>query len=151
MRYWGYFTAKLAGAAATLYGLLLLIDSIWPAEKNPPLIAPLRDGPELLGYNLLMMGWFLMCVGAVVLIVHDQRRRCRICLRRLRMPIETGSWGRMLFLGRPRIEYICPYGHGTLKEEELQISGREAPVWTPNSDDLWDDLCASSKESDKES
>ena len=51
------------------------------------------------------------------------------------MPIETGSWSRMLQFGRPRIEYICPYGHGTLKEDELQISGLENPEWTPHSDD----------------
>ena len=64
-----------------------------------------------------------MCAGVLYLIIWDQRYRCRVCLRRLRMPIETGSWGRMLQFGRPRIEYICPYGHGTLKEDELQISG----------------------------
>jgi hypothetical protein len=52
----------------------------------------------------------------------------------------------MLQFGRPRIEYICPYGHGTLKEEELQISGLENPEWTPHSDDLWEELCASAKE-----
>ena len=43
------------------------------------------------------------------------------------MPIETGSWSRMLQFGRPRIEYICPYGHGTLSEDELQISGLGKP------------------------
>jgi hypothetical protein len=65
------------------------------------------------------------------------------------MPVETGSWGQMLELGRPRIEYICPYGHGTLKEEELQISGLENPEWTPHND-LWDELCASSRGKDKD-
>ena len=67
--------------------------------------------------------WFLLCCRHLYLIIWDQRYRCRVCLRRLRMPIETGSWSRMLQFGRPRIEYICPYGHGTLKEDELQISG----------------------------
>jgi hypothetical protein len=62
------------------------------------------------------------------------------------MPVETGSWSRMLQFGRPRIEYICPYGHGTLREDELQISGRETPEWDPGSEDLWDELCAASKE-----
>ena len=61
------------------------------------------------------------------------------------MPVETGSWSRMLQLGRPRIEYICPYGHGTLRQEEIQILGLETPRWdgTP---DLWKDLCAASKD-----
>ena len=60
---------------------------------------------------------------------------CRVCLRRLRMPVETGSWSRMLQFGRPRIEYICPYGHGTLREDELQISGLENPEWKAHSGD----------------
>ena len=29
----------------------------------------------------------------------------------------------MLRLGRPAMEYICPYGHGTLNIEELKIAG----------------------------
>ena len=48
-------------------------------------------------------------------------------------------------LGRPRIEYICPYGHGTLTEEELQISGLDNPEWTERGD-MWDELCAASKD-----
>jgi hypothetical protein len=54
----------------------------------------------------------------------------------------------MLQFGRPRIEYICPYGHGTLREDELQISGLENPEWTPHSDDMWEELYAASKETD---
>ncbi|MGD0499644.1 MAG: hypothetical protein ABSC23_14550 [Bryobacteraceae bacterium] len=66
-------------------------------------------------------------------------------------PVETGSWGSMLLSGRPRIEYICPYGHGTLTEEELRISGIRMPEWTAHDGSLWEELCASGKESDKES
>jgi hypothetical protein len=120
-----------------------------PASK--PDLKALNDGITRLWFNVAMMGWFLLAAGFAYLIVWDQRYRCRTCLRRLRMPIETGSWGRMLLLGRPRIEYICPYGHGTLKEDELQISGRATPEWTPQSDNPWDELCASlSKDDDKE-
>jgi hypothetical protein len=150
MRYGAYFAGKLGAAAAALYGLLWLINGIWPVERNPPDLAPLRDGPQLLGYNLLLLGWSVLAVGIVTLIVIDQRRRCRTCLRRLRMPVETGSWGRMLLFGRPRIEYICPYGHGTLKEDELQIYGSETPEWTRNSRDPWEEFCASGKESENQ-
>jgi hypothetical protein len=52
----------------------------------------------------------------------------------------------MLQLGRPQIESICPYGHGTLREEELQISGLTNGEWTPHSDDIWDELCAPGKD-----
>ena len=207
MRYWAYFAAKVAIAAAALYGLIVVLNRAWPspprvlprfysyrltriprrvpgrtdtapegagqgvagsvvsilapdgpgapaqmlpADSGNPLpaqagVRPPRFGYDL-GYTLAVMAWFLLCTGVAYAIVWDQRYRCRVCLRRLRMPIETGSWSRMLQFGRPRIEYICAYGHGTLKEDELQISGLENPEWTPHSDDLWEELCASSKE-----
>jgi hypothetical protein len=147
MRYWAYFAAKAAAAAAVLYGLLWLINGIWPAEAHPPAIAPLRDMQKILAYNIVVGAWFLLCFAALFLIVWDQRRRCRTCLRRLRMPVGSGSWGGMLLLGRPSIESICPYGHGTLKEDDVQISGVRNPEWTAHGDDLWEELCATSKDS----
>ena len=53
------------------------------------------------------------------------------------------------FLERPQIEYICPYGHGTLREDDLHISGMSAAEWTPHSDDIWAELTAPGKESDR--
>jgi hypothetical protein len=150
MRYWSYFAAKLAIAGALLYSLLALLNWSWPPAPRLFTYVPPRFGYDL-GFTLAVLVWFLLCTGTVYLIVWDQRYRCRVCLRHLRMPIETGSWSRMLQFGRPRIEYICPYGHGTLREEELQISGLENPEWTAHSDDLWEELCASSKESGDQS
>ena len=150
MKYWVYFIAKIAVVAVPLFGLRLLLDVIWP--PLPSVYAnfkPSRFAYDL-PYTLAVLIWFLLCCGALSLAVWDQRYRCRVCLRRLRMPVETGSWSRMLQFGRPRIEYICPYGHGTLKEEELQISGRETPEWKPGSEDFWEELCASSKETGRE-
>jgi hypothetical protein len=89
--------------------------------------------------------WFLFSAGLLYLCILDQRYRCRVCLRRLRMPIETGSWGRMFMLGRPRTEYICTYGHGKLNVDELQISGLENPEWTPH-EDMWEELVAASRD-----
>jgi len=146
MRYWAYFAAKLAVAAGALYGVLLLLGKHLPKEGTDPR-SPLGQGTDKLLVNVALMGWFLLCAGVLYLIVCDQRYRCRVCLRRLRMPIETGSWGKMLQFGRPRIEYICPYGHGTLKADELQITGLANPEWTPHSDDIWDEIAAASKES----
>ena len=145
MRYWSYFVAKLVTAAAALYGLLAALNWIWPPAPLLFTYLPPRFGYDL-GYTLAVLLWFLLCTGALYLVIWDQRYRCRVCLRRLRMPVETGSWSRMLMLGRPRIEYICTYGHGTLKENEFQISGLESPEWTPHSDDMWEELCASGKE-----
>jgi hypothetical protein len=149
MRYWAWLAAKFAVAAVPLYGLLALVSSLFPERpKYASDLWPLETGDQALLSNLALMGWFLTCVGVFYLILWDQRHRCRVCLRRLRMPVATGSWSSMLQLGRPRIEYICPYGHGTLRQEEVQILGPEAPQWdqTP---DLWQDLCAASKDSER--
>jgi hypothetical protein len=146
MRYWGYFVAKLVAAGSILYGLLALLNWWFPPERPYFNYLPPRFGYNL-PYTLLVMIWFLLVTGAVHFTIRDQRYRCRVCLRRLMMPVETGSWSLMLQFGRPRIEYICPYGHGTLREDEVvQISGSENPEWTPHSDDFWDELCASSKD-----
>jgi hypothetical protein len=109
-------------------------------------LAPLSHAGQYLAINLAFMLWFLFGAGMLYLVVYDQRYRCRVCLRRLRMPVETGSRGFMLQMGRPRTEYICPYGHGTLKQEEFQTSGLENPEWTAHSGDMWDELYAASKQ-----
>jgi hypothetical protein len=150
MRYWAYFAAKLAVAAGVFRGLLALLNWKFPPEPQylhgVPFVPP-RFGYDLT-FTLCVLIWFILGAVTLKFIILDQQHRCRVCLRRLRMPVETGSWSYMLQLGRPRIEYICPYGHGTLKEEELQISGLEDPEWTPHSDDIWEELAASGKEPD---
>jgi hypothetical protein len=149
MRYWAYFVAKLTVAAGVLYGVMGLLDKYLPKEGSDAW-APLGQGFDKLIVSSVFMLYFLLCAGVLYLIVRDQRYRCRVCLRQLRMPIETGSWGRMLQFGAPRIEYICPYGHGTLKADEVQISGLSTPEWTANSDDIWNELAAASKASGDE-
>lgn len=139
MKYWAYLFAKLAVAGAALVGCWLLYISYFP----PPDIrvnnvsAPFTHD---LNYTLVVLLYGLISVGVFYLVIWDQRYRCRTCLRRLRMPVETGSWESMLRFGKPKIEYICPYGHGTLKVHEVQITGHEAPDWTPNDGDIWKEL-----------
>ena len=148
MRYWGYFAAKLAVGGGVMYGLLKWLDWSMPLEPCFFDYCPPRF-PYNLTYTLLVGAWFLLCCGVLYISILDQRYRCRVCLRRLRMPIETGSWSRMLLLGRPQIEYICTYGHGTLKQPELQISGHENPEWTQHAE-YWEELCAGAKDEDAE-
>lgn len=114
-------------------------------ERTAREVAPLEHAGDYLAINLALMVWFILAAGTFYLIVRDQRYRCRVCLRRLRMPVETGSRGFMLQLGRPRVEYICPYGHGTLKQEEYETSELENPEWTSSSGDMWEDLYAASR------
>ncbi|MEI9972647.1 MAG: hypothetical protein WDO73_11635 [Ignavibacteriota bacterium] len=126
MRYWAYLAGKVVVAAAPLYGLLVLLERSFPG-------APQGAWPRLHNMSNELAGLPLdarlvsTLHRALYVIVWDQRRRCRVCLTRLRMPIETGSRSYMLQLGRPTVESICPYGHGTLSQDELQITGRDTP------------------------
>jgi len=146
MRYWAYLAGKVALCAALMYGLLRWLNASWPFPPPFHNYAPGRFLYDL-PYTLVAGLWFLSSCGLLYLCIRDQRYRCRVCLRRLRMPVETGSWSRMLFMGKPRIEYICPYGHGTLTLAELQISGLENPEWNAHGE-IWDELFASARDSD---
>ena len=56
------------------------------------------------------------------------------------MPVETGSWANVFMLGQPRVASICPFGHGTLTEEELHLGGRPPSDWQPHADNIWKEL-----------
>jgi hypothetical protein len=56
------------------------------------------------------------------------------------MPVASGSWGNMVTFGRPHTEWICPFGHGTLSVEELQITGSQPADWQPHDDNIWKEL-----------
>lgn len=137
MRYWAYLVAKVGVAGAFLYGLRKLIALALP---KPDVFLDLRPDPFAhdLSYTFVMLLFTLFALGVLWGIAWDHRYRCRTCLRRLRMPVLTGSWTHVLF-GAPRTEYICPYGHGTLKVAELQITGHQNPDWQPH-EDIWKEL-----------
>ena len=127
--------AKLALAGVFLFGLRWTLAYLFLPPKSE--FMPRPFGQDL-GYTFLMLLYSLVVVGVIWLAIWDQRYRCRTCLRRLRMPILTGDWTHIL-LGRPRTEYICPFGHGTLKVEEVQITGHQGPDWQPH-EDMWKEL-----------
>ena len=138
MRYWGYLAGKLVLVGVFILGLRLIVSYLPQPELFHGVQGPLGRN---LGYTLLIMFLWMVATGMVWLAIWDQRYRCRTCARRLRMPIATGSWTNLLQLGRPRTEYICPFGHGTLKVEELQITGHSEPDWQPH-EDIWKELLA---------
>jgi hypothetical protein len=140
LRYWGFLLLKFAAAAFVSTFALWFLNLFWWPHTRLFHLNMSRFSFDL-GYTTLAYVWFLFSYGLFYLAIWDQRLRCRTCLRRLCMPIETGSWGYMLQLGRPQIEYICPYGHGKLNVEEVQISGTVSPEWTEHGD-MWEELLA---------
>lgn len=138
MRYWGVLFAKLLVAGVVLYGIWLGMNATYTPpvhlvrHRLPPFPHDLNWTTRLFLYNLLVQ-------GTLVAIVIDQRYRCRTCGRRLRMPVPSGRYGQMLLLGRPKTEYICTYGHGTLKVPELHFSGIELNEWKRH-EDMWSEL-----------
>ncbi len=140
VRYWGFLTLKVALSCAIAAVFLCEINYSWYPHDPIPVINDTYFGRDLL-YTSLTGLVFLLLAGLLYLSGLDQRYRCRVCLRRLRMPIEKGSWGRMLFFGRPKMEYICIYGHGTLKVPEIQVLGIENSEWKQQGD-IWSELFA---------
>ena len=144
MKYWGLLAGKLAAAALLLAGLWRVLLLFRPVPER----YFGRYTPEPFWFDLrwtfAVLVFGLLCVGAAAAIFIDQRYRCRTCARRLRMPVLTGSWSNMLLDGRPRTERICPYGHGSLKNEEVQIDGLQPPSWKRNGD-IWEELTGGEK------
>ncbi len=143
MRYWGIFLLKLGA-------IYLLIRGIWLAlvALLPPPAAFLYHHFRPFGHDLrwtaIILVLFLLACGLLYSAVWDQRFRCRTCGRRLRMPVLRGSYSRMLQEGRPKFEYICPFGHGTLSVPGIKFQGREPSDWKANKG-LWEHLIAADR------
>jgi hypothetical protein len=139
MKYWLYLIAKLAVAIAFFRGLWLVLEVALP---KPPMFRGFyqynRFGQDL-PWTTAIFVYLLMIAGVIALIFWDQRYRCRACLRRLRMPVEHGEWDKIFRMGAPRVEYICPFGHGTLNVPELKFNGGEKDDWRAH-EDLWKEL-----------
>jgi hypothetical protein len=150
MKYWAYFAAKLAAATGVMRLVWLALVRLTPDTPADRYYWEVyhkgRFGHDLTWTFTVLLFWLLFA-GLVYLAVWDQRRRCRVCLRRLRMPVERGSWTHLFLIGPPRTEYICPYGHGTLAVPEVHLSGTETPNWQPHGDDIWKELSSLDKKS----
>src|SRR5947209_5031418 len=92
VRYWGYLLLKLALVSGVASVFLCEINYSWRPREFLLRINSTFFAKDL-WYTSLVGLWFLGVLGLLSLVVWDQRYRCRVCLRRLRMPIERGSWG----------------------------------------------------------
>lgn len=143
MRYWGIFVLKLSGIALLIVGLWRSLLLLLPAP-SAFLYQHFRPFGRDLTWTVVILLVFLLATGLVYLAVLDQIFRCRKCGRRLRMPVLRGSYSRMLQEGRPKFEYICPYGHGTLSVPGTHFHGRDPRVWQANKG-LWETLLAADR------
>ena len=138
MRYWGYFIGKLAVAAGVMYGAWLLMLAMLP---EPVVFMKVRMGgaAQDLTWTFAYLFYWLGCTAILFLVVWDQRRRCRTCLRKLRMPVHSGNWGLALLFAPPKTESICPYGHGTLVSPDTHTSTAQPTNWAEHGD-MWEEL-----------
>lgn len=127
MKWWALLAAKGMVLIGLHVALILWVNGFFPKAYM---------GKDL-GYTFALMGVdmfvFVLGYGAWM----DQKYRCRTCLKRLRMPVERGNWGHATLFAPPQLEWICPYGHGTMKQEEIQLSGARADEWLKNDDNFW--------------
>lgn len=89
---------------------------------------------------------FLFLLASIAVVwwsLVDQTLRCVHCLRTLRMPLDRGTVGSILF-DLPGSEYICSHGHGTLYLPAPTSARLQEPTWTPPSG-LWHELVFSNK------
>ncbi|HTC33651.1 MAG TPA: hypothetical protein VK724_09775 [Bryobacteraceae bacterium] len=138
VKYWAYLLLKLAAAGVVMRVVWLAIVAAFRGTIAYPAFEQKPFGHDL-GFTTAMLLYFLACFGVLHLIIWDQRYRCRTCLRRLRMPVAAGSWPNMFLIGQPRTEYICLYGHGTLKVPEVQFTSKSTD-WESHGDDIWKEL-----------
>ncbi len=138
MKYWGFLLLKLVAGALVMLVVWSAIVVSFRGTLDNTLYGQRPFGHDL-GFTSAMLLFFLACFGVLHLIIWDQRYRCRTCLRRLRMPVSAGSWPNMLLFGQPRTEYICLYGHGTLKVPEVRITTKSSD-WERHGDDIWKEL-----------
>jgi hypothetical protein len=143
MKYWAFFAAKLLVVWGIAVALKKALRAVIPVAES---VTKFGHQPFMhdLTWTTAMMFYTVACIGLVYLAILDQRYRCPKCLSRLRMPINTGSWGEATIFGPPKTEYICPFGHGTMKERELQITGREKADWVEHGD-IWEELESSGR------
>ena len=138
MKFWAYFVAKSAAALGVLCFVWLSLDRLIP-DPQPFLRYRVGRFAQDLPWTTAILVFWLLSIGIFALIIWDQRRRCRVCLAKLRMPVEHGSWSMATIFSPPRTESICPFGHGTLNVPEIQSTGHNPPEWHTN-EDIWTEL-----------
>jgi hypothetical protein len=122
---------------ARTVAILLGFGILWAIFMDRSVQHLFMDGSNFVlpffSWTFLLASW-----GATFWCLRDQQHRCRVCCTELKMPVNSGRWS-SLVLDRPRTEYICPYGHGTLYVPGTRLLDIDAVNWTSH-DDIWREL-----------
>jgi hypothetical protein len=145
IRYWGWLLIKLALTILAVGAFWTLASWLLPPAPSGLLANWPRFGSDL-SYTFAVafsaiLGFLLGWLAAV-----DQVYRCRICVRRLRMPRSEGNYSHTLLGGTPFTEYICTYGHGKLYVPEVHVSSSRALRWVGYGS-LWENLMQAERRS----
>jgi hypothetical protein len=129
-RWWMFFAVKTVLIVATCF--LVSLEGTRRAFLVFTGVVPPFAGPVctwlFLVTTILALSWSL----------HDQCRRCRICLKRLGHQAYVGAPASLL-LGWSGTELVCSQGHGMLHVPEMPASWLDMEHWTPL-DDSWKPL-----------
>lgn len=132
-RWWLFFTGKTV--------LLIAICFVASLEGTRRALIFFTGGVP--AYAGAISSWFLLVttVLAVTWSLHDQYRRCRMCLKRLELESYVGAPARLL-LDWWGTELACSQGHGLLHVPEMKASWLEEDHWI-QLDESWKSLFAS--------
>jgi hypothetical protein len=121
-RWWGFFAAK---------AFLLLMIAFVAALQLTRYVSVLLTGAVQPMSNVFSMWVFLvLAIGGLSWTIHDQRRRCRICLRRLGLAVHVGCPGYTLLDAWAATELVCAKGHGILYMPDSESSWLEGDQWS---------------------
>jgi hypothetical protein len=126
-RWWAFLVAK----SALLLTAACLLAWVSIHSLTVSLVGtayPMADG----------VAWWLFLALSIAPLswsVRDQQKRCRVCLRRLGIPIRIGAPGSILFDGSGT-EMVCAQGHGVLYLPDSEGKWLEGDRWS-NLDDSW--------------
>jgi hypothetical protein len=130
VRWWSFLVAKSVLLLITT-GLLAWMCVRYASVYLVGSMHPMTNGVAL---------WVFLILSLAPLSwsIHDQQKRCRVCLRRLGTPIQIGAPGYVL-LDWSGTEMVCPEGHGVLYLPDSQANWLERDRWSAL-DESWADL-----------
>ena len=128
MKWWMLLAAKV---------VVLLFVAVGATLGTQHFFFPAAVLAKDLAYTFSMLGVSTLVSVLGFAFWMDQKYRCRKCACRLRMPVAKGNFSRNLFEAPPELDWICPFGHGTMHLNHAQLISAEPDRWVANDGDFW--------------